>query len=100
MTESSPAIPPLPALAQIERTSSPFHEPSMPPKLNRSFNVMLDDQLYAQLEDAAARRHSSKGAIIRGLIRIEAANQRSPYPLCADGQPCLMPHLKPKQPQP
>jgi len=63
------------------------------PRLNRSFNVMVNDQQYEDLERMAQLSGSSKAHVIRDLIESRARMSLSHIPYCVTGRTCLVPHL-------
>jgi hypothetical protein len=65
-------------------------------RLTRQFNLVMSESTYNQIREAADRADTSIAHIVRRMIDIYLRNQEGPLPLCADGEPCVMPQMHPR----
>lgn len=59
-------------------------------KFSKTFNLLLDTQLFEQLVELADRAHRSKGCVIRELIRNAWTSSHGGFRTCAAGGRCLV----------
>lgn len=63
-------------------------------KKTRNFNVLLDEEEYANLEVLSTEYKVTKGEILRQGLRYRFAQFKEGIYVCADGSRCLVPHLQ------
>ena len=68
------------------------------PNKKVNFSVDFDPEDHARLSEIAHILRISKGAVVRQLISHAFKVYIDGAPTCADGVPCLVPHLKIPQP--
>ena len=63
------------------------------PSSKRPFNVILPDRHHDMLSALANLQGCARGQVIRNLIAIAHHMTLEDRPHCANGTPCLVPHL-------
>ena len=63
------------------------------PNKNRAFNVMLDDEDKARLDELAGQLGYSKGQILRDALKNMWLHRCRNVPTCANGFGCYVPHM-------
>lgn len=64
-----------------------------------SFNVLLMPTEHAELVKLAEQVHLSRSDVIRTSLRAHFSMALGDMPHCANGRPCMCPHLLPPKPE-
>lgn len=67
---------------------------------NLAFNVMLDEEDKARLDEMSIKSGLSKGQVLRGALENAWMMKCREVPMCANGFHCMVPQMHQNRPAP